>query len=424
MRLCFDLSADSPSLYLDDEERFDLPSFDTPFFLRLKHLWPNPYLHRVYMPSPDRLIALEAEVLNDVYKKEKRTLFFEMIPHHPNLILTDGNGGILWALKWGSLNDLRPIVKGLKYLLPSAPKSAFEAPFEPKAWEEELTKRREMDAKKRKKERFGPLLTALKRRERLLEKKLDAYLHDEEAAKAHLDDGRYGDWIFMNYDALKAGENVTMEGAKVELNPRYSLAENAERFYRRAKKAKETIRQSAIQREKTLEERENVKETLALFEMGEETALGDLARSLGLDSAHIARRNGKEIRLPRAELPYETSYQGVRILFGRSARQNDCLTFVLETMKNHLWLHVLGSSGAHVIIKSDNPSQDVIGVAASIALSLSKKEDGEVMLAKRRDVKKGTVPGETLVASYQVMRLNALHAETGELIAKAEKMQI
>jgi predicted ribosome quality control (RQC) complex YloA/Tae2 family protein len=88
------------------------------------------------------------------------------------------------------------------------------------------------------------------------------------------------------------------------------------------------------------------------------------------------------------------SPDGLIVLAGRTARDNDTLTFKLGSAKD-FWLHISGDSGSHVIVR--NPEglarlpRDTAKFAASVAARHSKAKDGgrvAVHLARVSDVKK------------------------------------
>jgi hypothetical protein len=58
-------------------------------------------------------------------------------------------------------------------------------------------KKKKQLADRRKKDRFGWLFEALKKKAKLLERKLLALQSDKLAAEAHLEDGAKGDAIYM-----------------------------------------------------------------------------------------------------------------------------------------------------------------------------------------------------------------------------------
>lgn len=82
------------------------------------------------------------------------------------------------------------------------------------------------------------------------------------------------------------------------------------------------------------------------------------------------------------------------MLVGRTARDNDTLTFKLAS-QNDFWLHVAGATGSHVVVR--NPEglsrlpRDTLRFAASLAAGYSKAQQGSqvtVHVVRVRDVKK------------------------------------
>src|SRR5699024_10791778 len=58
---------------------------------------------------------------------------------------------------------------------------------------------------------------------------------------------------------------------------------------------------------------------------------------------------------------------------GRNNKQNEYVTHKLAN-KNDMWLHTLDIPGSHIIIKSNNPTQETIEEAAILAAHYSKAQ--------------------------------------------------
>jgi predicted ribosome quality control (RQC) complex YloA/Tae2 family protein len=104
----------------------------------------------------------------------------------------------------------------------------------------------------------------------------------------------------------------------------------------------------------------------------------------------------KEMTLPgetTARYPYELIYQGTRYLFGRNALQNDYLTFKFARPTDWFF-HIKDNPGAHVIIQDSQPTPKLINIAATLAILLSKRADGEVAYAQVQTLRKGKKPGK------------------------------
>ena len=418
------LDEECPRVYIGDET-FAATSVSSHFFDQLKKELVNPYIEKVETFGDDRILKFSLLTINSVFKEEPRNLYVELFPHHPNLVVTDAENKIILCYKMGHIDDERPLLKSMVYEAPK--KNAFPAKpssFDPKAFEEECYEAEKTLAEKRKKDRFEYLFKALRNRKKLLERKLVSLEKDIIEANSHLDDGRFGDAIYMSMGEIAPkASSFIYEGEEIKLDPSRSAAENANAYYKRAKKAKMTLKQVDISKEKASKELEEISSSLSQLEHADESGLEMMAKEL--DIAIINQSKKKSVHewrgLSEASLPYYVEYEGTKILFGKTSKQNDCLTFLFETAKDHLWFHVMGNSGSHVIIKKDDPSEEEINIAASIALLNSKQEEGEVMMAFRKDVRKGSVPGQAVVKTFKPLRLNRIDSKAKDLLKSAKK---
>ena len=107
-----------------------------------------------------------------------------------------------------------------------------------------------------------------------------------------------------------------------------------------------------------------------------------------------------------------TSPDGMEVLVGRTAQDNDALTFQIASQRD-FWLHVAGSPGSHVIVR--NPEglaslpRETLRFAASLAARHSKARSAgqvSVHVAQVKDVSKpkGAPPGQVSLKRYRSLR--------------------
>ena len=110
------------------------------------------------------------------------------------------------------------------------------------------------------------------------------------------------------------------------------------------------------------------------------------------------------------------SPDGMEILVGRSASDNDTLTFKIAA-QNDFWMHVAGESGSHVVIRNpdgvDALPRDTLRYAAALAARYSKaKNAGKVAVhvARVKDVKKPRrLPaGKVTLSRYKTVKVEPL----------------
>jgi predicted ribosome quality control (RQC) complex YloA/Tae2 family protein len=114
-----------------------------------------------------------------------------------------------------------------------------------------------------------------------------------------------------------------------------------------------------------------------------------------------------------------TSRDGFTLLYGRSARQNDALTFGLAR-PDDLWLHARGVPGSHVVIRATGRPipESTVAEAARLAARHSKaRADSavDVIVTEKRHVRRipGAPPGLVTVSNERVLRVRP-QVEAGE----------
>jgi predicted ribosome quality control (RQC) complex YloA/Tae2 family protein len=106
--------------------------------------------------------------------------------------------------------------------------------------------------------------------------------------------------------------------------------------------------------------------------------------------------------------------QGFEVLVGRSARDNDELTFRVARPRD-LWLHAAGHAGSHVVIRAPDDGGDtprsVIEEAAAWAAWHSKARNArgkvDVHWCRAADVRKpsGAAPGSVQLRRFETVRV-------------------
>ncbi|WP_432354915.1 Rqc2 family fibronectin-binding protein [Sporosarcina sp. A2] len=215
----------------------------------------------------------------------------------------------------------------------------------------------------------------------------------------------YGELLTANSYAIEKGqkeaevENYYEQGTTVtiQLDPRKSVIDNAQRYFSKYTKAKNALIQLASQLDKAhedIEYFEMVKQQVMQASTDDIDEIRDELAELGLMKA---RKSKKKVK-PKKPMP--ESYQstdGTKISVGKNNRQNDWLTSKLAA-RNHIWLHTKDIPGSHVVIHDEEPSEATIQEAATLAAYFSKARGSAsvpVDFTEVRHVKKpnGSKPG-------------------------------
>ncbi|MBN2494273.1 MAG: DUF814 domain-containing protein [Deltaproteobacteria bacterium] len=108
------------------------------------------------------------------------------------------------------------------------------------------------------------------------------------------------------------------------------------------------------------------------------------------------------------------SSDGFEILVGRSAADNDLLTFRVAAQED-FWLHVADSSGSHVIVRNpdrlERLPRQTLREAAGLAAHFSKSRKGgrvAVHYTQRRFVRKerGAPAGQVQLKRFDTLRVS------------------
>jgi len=136
--------------------------------------------------------------------------------------------------------------------------------------------------------------------------------------------------------------------------------------------------------------------------------------AVGLARATRAGRAADRLERPQlAGIRVLTSADGWSILVGKTARDNDRLTFKLAG-PDDLWLHAAGTTGAHVVVRTaerrDEVPETTLKEAAQAAAWFSDaRGEGlvDVHWARRKHVRRAgrAGPGRVTLKRFQTLRV-------------------
>lgn len=207
----------------------------------------------------------------------------------------------------------------------------------------------------------------------------------------------YGELLTASLHLVKEGRSeaeVTnyYDGSTmtIPLDPRFTPAQNAQRYFKKYGKSKTAIVEKKKQLADNDTEIEYLDSVLAFIDdarTGED--IEDIRQEL-IENGYLKKRNVRERPRKMAASPYEyVTSTGRRILVGRNNRENDILTFKMAGSRD-LWLHTKDIPGSHVIMfmNGEEANETEIFEAASLAAAHSK--------AKMSD----NVPVDYVMAKY------------------------
>lgn len=198
----------------------------------------------------------------------------------------------------------------------------------------------------------------------------------------------YGELLTANLHLVKPGaKSVELlnyyDGSTVTvpLDERYAPSKNAQMYFKKYGKLKNSVKEKEAQLEIANADIEYLDSVLNFLDGVKTPDEVDAIRVELIDEGYIRRRNTgfKEKKYKakplRTELP-----NGMEVLIGKNNKENDYLTLKLAD-KQDVWLHTKDIPGSHVIIRTggvgvDELDEETIYRAASIAAFHSKAKNG------------------------------------------------
>ncbi|GAA0129707.1 tRNA modification protein RqcH [Bacillus velezensis] len=234
-----------------------------------------------------------------------------------------------------------------------------------------------------------------------LEKTLD---YSENAKEFQL----YGELLTANLYMLKKGDkeaeviNYYDEESKtvtIPLNPNKTPSENAQMYFTKYQKAKNSVEVVKEQIRLAEEEIAYFDQLIQQLSSASTKDIHEIREEL-VEGKYLRPKQQRGQKKQKQHVPvleqYESS-RGLTILVGKNNKQNEYLT-TKAAARDDLWFHTKDIPGSHVVIKSSDPDEQSILEAAAIAAYFSKaKDSGSVPVdyTKIRHVKKpnGAKPG-------------------------------
>ncbi|MGF9965575.1 Rqc2 family fibronectin-binding protein [Bacillus rhizoplanae] len=210
----------------------------------------------------------------------------------------------------------------------------------------------------------------------------------------------FGELLTANMYAVKKGDteveviNYYDENSgtvKITLDPLRTPSENAQRYFQKYQKAKNSVAIVEEQIEKTNEEILYFDSLLQQMEAASSKDIEEIREELA-EEGYMRNRKAKNVKKKPAKpiLDKYIASDGTEILVGKNNKQNDYLTNKFAR-RDEIWLHTKDIPGSHVVIRSLEPSDETLVEAAKLAAYFSKaKESSSVPVdyTKIRHVKK------------------------------------
>jgi len=427
--LFVDVDPAAPRLYLIKRSSRELQKASTspsPFAQATRTMLAGAKLLSITKDSGERVVRLSFSVTDELGDSQTAGLIAQLTGRAANLFLLNSAGEVAQALR-PPKGEGQQI--GTPYRAPGLQaKTLSEEPLLARGKSPTLSEALDEYYRRLETERAFDSLSAslvaklkkeVTRREKLrenLENDLVAHGKPEEHK-------RLGDLLLANImTAEREGNKLRLkdyyaEGAptiEIVLDENESIQEGASKLfsrYTRAKRAVEEIGRRLIQLDRELEELKGRQ-----IELNKAVAAGDpLAVARFADQKEKPKSVGRKEKAP-ADMKGMRRYRssdGYEVIVGRSARDNDTLTFRLAR-PHDLWLHAGDYPGSHVIVRNSGrgeiPHRTIIEAAQLAAKFSQASKDSKVTIhyTQRKFISKpkGAASGLVRISSFRSITVN------------------
>ncbi len=242
-------------------------------------------------------------------------------------------------------------------------------------------------------------------------KKLEQSLQDALNLQSDKDNG---DILYTYHDleqkGLKEVELEDYEGKlrKIPLDPKLSVKANANKYYnqyQKKRKGKIYIEEQIDIAKNELTYFESLNEQLSIANYSDALDIKDELSRFGFLRKNVSKnKKKKKVNL------YEVRHGDYTIWFGKNNLQNAFLTFEYAH-SDYTWFHAKQFHGAHVVVNSSRPDEDLIRTCANLAAYYSKgrySSSVPVDYCLVREIKKvkGARPGFVTFKNYKTIYID------------------
>lgn len=167
----------------------------------------------------------------------------------------------------------------------------------------------------------------------------------------------------------------------IPLDPNITPIENAQVYFKRYSKAKNSDAIVREQIELTKLELQYLDEVISQIELADQNTLVEIREELVEQGYVRNRKKGQKKKKKKADQPRIESYkssEGFTIYVGKNNMQNDYLTNRLAR-NTDTWLHTKDIPGSHVVIIGDNFGEATLHEAAMLAAYFSKARNSSLV---------------------------------------------
>lgn len=207
--------------------------------------------------------------------------------------------------------------------------------------------------------------------------------------------------LLLSYPNLKAKESkvsvwnyYTNEPCVIDLDAKYDIITNSQKYYKKYQKAKTSIHYIEQQIQQAKSEVDYL--TLLSFQL-QNCSINDALeiRQELTDNKYLLQKQNQHNNKRKSKPNYSTYLlEDVELFVGKNNLQNEYITHKLAK-SNTYWFHVQNGSGSHVVVNTEHLTESLIRTAANLAAyfsSLGQSSSVPVDYTQVKNIKK--IPGD------------------------------
>lgn len=423
------LNVNHPHLRLSSEHFQNLTT-PSNFCMVLRKYFERGIIESISQYNNDRIVTIKVRQADELGYYKFRYLIFELLGRHANLILVDGEMMIIDCLRKTPLDSMRLLVPKVNYIYPESNKInpytitnndfdinelegvsnilkteikyynniKFVLSKEVKPtlittndkyffyWTDLVTltgKRTFFNSLSDllsyyfntvtktflQTEQNKKIINFIKREIKKTTQKITKQELELQQAQENLVYEKLGNLLSSNLYRIKKGDSLIVledfyedyQPIELILDPKLNPAENLESYFNKYKKARRTIEFLSEEIKKSREHLKYLETLQNQVQVSSDSDLEEIALELGLKKE---QKKKKQVNKPNY-LTF-TDQEGNLIYIGKNNIQNNYLTHTLAS-KNDYFFHVKNSPGSHVIVRTNNLSEELIVLAAQLA---------------------------------------------------------
>lgn len=227
-----------------------------------------------------------------------------------------------------------------------------------------------------------------------------------------------GDLLFANLHLIKKGQRqVSVENyydnsiITIDLDERFDGKTNANKYYAKYQKAKNSLHHLHEQIALTQDEIRYFDSLITLMENANYYDALEMKEELE-NLGYLKKKKTKQVHRQKNKPHIETyiTKDQITISVGKNNLQNDYLTFKMAS-RNDMWFHVKDMPGSHVVVHSENLDEYTIRLASQMAAYFSKGKHSSSVpvnytLVKTLKKPQGAKPGQVILNHYSTIYID------------------